>query len=214
MEQPSPADRLHANLAETRRMLDAAAQLAEPLSRAVCVLRDALLSGGKLLCCGNGGSACDASHFTAEIVGRFQLERSGFPAIDLTANHGVVTALINDYPAEQVFAKQVFALGESRDVLIAFSTSGNSRNVLLALEAARRLEMKTIAFLGKGGGACGGLADVEFIAPATVTARVQECHLMLYHTICEALDPVLAAQTTRTLPINPGAPPFPTRRAA
>jgi len=184
---------LNDNLDALAATLDAARSLAAPLDAAGQLLRDALLNGRKLLCCGNGGSACDAAHFTAEIAGRYALERRGFPAVDLTADHSIVTALINDYPPEELFARQVVAQGAAGDVLCVFSTSGASANVVRALEAARAHGMKTVAFLGSGGGACAGRADVELIAPSSVTARVQEVHLVLYHTLCEALDPVLAA---------------------
>lgn len=174
------------------------ALLASPLAEATALIEQSLAatSGGggrgKLLCCGNGGSACDAAHFTAEIAGRYVLERRGFPAIDLTADHSILTALINDYPPEEVFARQVVAQGSPGDVLCGFSTSGNSVNVKLALEAGKSAGLHTVAFLGGDGGVCKNLAEVELIVPSAVTARVQEMHLVLYHTICEALDPVLA----------------------
>ncbi|MEM9418390.1 MAG: SIS domain-containing protein [Planctomycetota bacterium] len=181
------------NLSALAELTQAMPKLGPALRDATAMLEASLTNGGKLLCCGNGGSACDAAHFTAEIAGRYKIERKGFPAIDLTADHSILTALINDYPPEQVFAKQVIAQGTAGDVFVGFTTSGNSQNVKLALDAAKAEGLKTIAFLGKGGGVCKGLADVELIVPSDVTARVQEMHLMLYHTICEALDPVLAA---------------------
>lgn len=187
------AGTLNTNLTALREVAEAARSLANPLAAAGDLLRDALLSGRKLLCCGNGGSACDAAHFTAEIAGRYALERRGFPAIDLTADHSIVTALINDYPPAELFARQVVAQGAPGDVLCVFSTSGTSANVVRAMDAARAHGLKTIAFLGSGGGVCRGLADVELLVPSDVTARVQEVHLVLYHTLCEALDPVLAA---------------------
>ncbi|MEM7626190.1 MAG: SIS domain-containing protein [Planctomycetota bacterium] len=183
---------LAANLRTMTELAGQASALAAPLAEATALIHTALTSGGKLLCCGNGGSACDAAHFTAEIAGRYRLNRRGFPAIDLTANHSTVTALINDYPPEQVFARQVVAQGAGGDVLCGFSTSGDSQNVKLALEAATAGGLHTVAFLGGDGGACRGLADVELVVPNNVTARVQEIHLLLYHTICEVLDPVLA----------------------
>lgn len=184
---------LNQNLQTLRETAELTASLAEPLAAAEALLRESLTTGGKLLCCGNGGSACDAAHFTAEIAGRYLIERRGFPAIDLTADHSILTALINDYPPDEVFARQVVAQGTKGDVLCGFTTSGNSTNVKLALEAAKKQGTHTIAFLGKGGGICKGLADVELIVPSNTTARVQEMHLLLYHTLCEALDPVLAA---------------------
>ncbi|MEX2387373.1 MAG: SIS domain-containing protein, partial [Phycisphaeraceae bacterium] len=149
---PDPAATFRTNLADARDLFAAAEQLAQPLQFAAATLRDALLDGHKLLCCGNGGSAADSAHFAAEIAGRYKLDRPGYPAIDLTAEHALVTALINDYPPEQLFARQVQAHGKPGDVLVAFTTSGNSENVRLALDAARTLNLRTIAFLGKGGG--------------------------------------------------------------
>jgi D-sedoheptulose 7-phosphate isomerase len=190
-----PSERLTTNLVAVAELTGRMPALAGPLDEATRLIERSLVSGGKLLCAGNGGSACDAAHFTAEIAGRYVLERRGFPAIDLTADHSILTALINDYPPEEVFAKQVIAQGSAGDVFVGFTTSGNSENVRLALEAGKAHGLHTVAFLGKGGGKCKGLADVELIVPHRVTARVQEMHLLLYHTLCEALDPVLAEQT-------------------
>ena len=189
------AGRLEHNLSELQAAAEAARRLTGPLAAAGELLRDALLNGCRLLCCGNGGSACDAAHFTAEIAGRYALERPGFPAVDLTADHSILTALINDYDPAEVFARQVVAQGAAGDVLCVFSTSGESANVVRALEVGRSRGLRTLAFLGRGGGACLGLADVELVVPGAdlPTARVQEVHLVLYHTLCEALDPVLAA---------------------
>lgn len=189
----SVRDTLATNLKAMTALAGAMDALAGPLDMATAAIEHALMEGGKLLCCGNGGSACDSAHFTAEIAGRYKIERRGYPAIDLTADHSILTALINDYPPEEVFARQVVAQGSAGDVLCGFTTSGNSENVRRALEAARQRGLATVAFLGKGGGVCKGLADVELLVPSDVTARVQEMHLLLYHTICEALDPVLAA---------------------
>ncbi|MEM9914927.1 MAG: SIS domain-containing protein [Planctomycetota bacterium] len=185
-------DLLAANLKTMAKLTGVMPALSKPLAEATALIETSLLAGGKLLCCGNGGSACDAAHFTAEIAGRYKIERKGYPAIDLTADHSILTALINDYPPEQVFARQVVAQGTAGDVFVGFTTSGDSENVKLAFDVAKAEGLKTIAFLGNGGGACKGLADIELIVPSDVTARVQEMHLMLYHTICEALDPVLA----------------------
>ncbi|MEX0744385.1 MAG: SIS domain-containing protein [Phycisphaeraceae bacterium] len=191
---PDPAAILRTNLAAARELFGELDALAAPMTRAAELLRDALLAGNKLMCCGNGGSAADSAHFTAEIAGRYLVERPGFSAIDLTAEHSLVTALINDYPAEQLFARQVRAHGRRGDVLAAFTTSGNSENVRLALEAARERGVGSIAFLGKGGGRCRGLADAELIIPHDTTARIQEAHLLMYHTLCQWLDPLLAAR--------------------
>jgi len=183
---------LDANISASQQVMSTLITHADALHRATTCIGKALLGGHKLLCCGNGGSACDAAHFTAEIAGRYKIERPGFPAVDLTTNNSLITALINDYPPGEVFARQVDAIGVRGDVLAGFTTSGNSENVRLALQAARDKAIVTIAFLGRDGGTCKGLADIEFIVASDVTARIQEAHLLLYHTICEALDAVLA----------------------
>ena len=182
---------LRANAQAARDVFAALPALSEPLSRAAAAIHQALAGGKKLLACGNGGSAADAAHFTAEFAGRYVRDRRGYPAIDLTGEHSLVTALINDFPAEQLFARQVRALGAPGDVLAAFSTSGNSANVRLALLEAKKIGIHTIAFLGRDGGASKGMADVELIVPSNVTARIQEGHQLLYHTVCEVLDPLL-----------------------
>ena len=177
---------------DLRALLDDAEQYAQPLGKACGLIHRALRGGGKLMACGNGGSAADAAHFTAEFAGRYVLNRRGYPAIDLTADHSLLTALINDYPPAEVFARQVRALGKRGDVLAVFTTSGNSANVKLALDEARQMRIKTVAFLGRDGGVCRGRADVQLIVPGVATARIQELHQLLYHTICETLDPLLA----------------------
>ena len=185
---------LAANLQAARGVQEQLPALAGLLGQAAQTIAGALLNGDKVLCCGNGGSAADCAHFCTEIAGRYRLERRGFPAIDLTANHSLLTALVNDFPPEQVFARQVQALGKSGDVLIAFSTSGNSANVRRAIEAAGSQGLRTIAFLGRGGGGCKGLAGIELIVPSDNTQRIQEAHQLLYHTICDLLDPLLGGR--------------------
>jgi len=194
MSTSDVAAALAGNRQAARELLDAVDALAGPLQQATNLVAHALLAGRKLLCCGNGGSACDSAHLAAEIAGRYRIERPGFPAIDLTANHALLTCLLNDYPPEQLFARQVKALGAAGDVLVAFSTSGRSANVRLALETAKAKGLKTVAFLGGDGGDCRDLADVQLVVPADTTARVQEIHLLLYHTLCDVLDPVLAGK--------------------
>lgn len=189
---PEPHPLLYSNLDATIATMHACRGLAEPVERAADLIGEALLNGRTLLACGNGGSAGDAAHLTSEIANRYVLERRGYPAIDLTADHNALTAVINDYPPRECFARLLRAHGRAGDVLAVFSTSGGSENIRLALEAARDLGITSVAFLGKGGGACRGLANVELIVPGDVTARVQEAHLVLYHTICELLDPRLA----------------------
>ena len=193
MMPPSARKILQGNVHAANLLLDQLDALADPLQRAAAMVLAALTDGRQLLCCGNGGSAADCGHLATEITGRYLLERPGFAAIDLTANHSLVTALVNDYPPQQVFARQVQALGRPKDVLMALSTSGRSVNIQRALEAARANRMSTIALLGCDGGVCKGMADVELIVPSRTTARIQEVHLLLCHTIWDLIDPVLAA---------------------
>ena len=152
----------------------------------------ALLSGHKLLACGNGGSAADASHLTTEFVARYDRERRGYPAISLAAHGGDLTAISNDYSFADLFARQVQAFGLPGDVLTVFTTSGKSENVLRALMAAKEMGVKTIAFLGRDGGKCAGLANVELLVGGQSTARIQEGHKFLLHTICELVEEQLS----------------------
>ena len=178
-----------------RRTIDANVALhervkagADAVVRAAEVIRAALAAGRKVLAFGNGGSAADAQHLTTELVGRFQKERAGFPAIALTADTSLLTSLANDYGFEQVFARQVEALGEAGDVAVAISTSGLSPNVVAALAAARKLGLQTIAMTGRDGGEAGRLAEVHINVPDDCTARVQEVHITLIHAICEIVE--------------------------
>ena len=152
-----------------------------------------LLSGGKLLACGNGGSAADASHLTTEFVCRFVKDRRPYPAVSLATHGGDLTAIGNDYGFDDIFSRQVEAFGLKGDVLCAFTTSGQSNNVRNALLAAKKCGVTSIAFLGRDGGPCTGLADIELLVPATVTARIQEGHKLLLHTICEMVEVDLQA---------------------
>lgn len=148
-----------------------------------------LTSGCKLLACGNGGSAADAGHLTTEIVCRFCDDRNPYPAICLNALGSDLTAIGNDYGFEEIFARQVHAFGKAGDVLIVFTTSGNSQNIVRALEEAKKRGVFSIAFLGKGGGKCKDLADIDIIVPGTkTTARIQEVHHFLLHVICEGVE--------------------------
>ena len=151
----------------------------------------ALQAGSKLLLCGNGGSAADSAHIATEFTCRFQDDRRPYPAIGLSVDGGLLTAIGNDYAFQEIFSRQVRAYGKPGDVLVALTTSGKSRNVLSAIEEARRLGVKTIALLGKGGGFTKGAADLEIIVPGTVTARIQEAHKFLLHVICELVEPGL-----------------------
>ena len=172
----------------------AAIELPPVLERAVAVMHECLRGGRKVLACGNGGSAADAQHLVAELVGRFRAERRALPAIALSADTAILTAVGNDYGYERVFARQIEALAQAGDVLLAFSTSGNSPNVLRAAEGARTLGCKVVAFTGAGGGALAAQADLLVRAPSTVVARIQEMHTLCIHVICEALDALLGAQ--------------------
>lgn len=158
------------------------------VARATDVLHDAFAAGGKLLAFGNGGSSADAQHLTAELVGRFSVERRPLPAIALTANQAILTAWSNDYSFDDVFARQVEALGHPGDVALGISTSGASANVLNALKRARDRGLRTIGLTGAGGGRMQDHCDILLRAPVTGTARIQEVHLVTYHAICAALE--------------------------
>ena len=175
----------------------AAAALAAPIARAVELMVASLKSGGKILACGNGGSAGDCQHFAAELVGRFERERPGLAAIALTTDTSILTAIANDYDYSQVFAKQVQALGQPGDVLLAISTSGNSANVIAAIEAARRRGMRVVALSGRNGGAIHellGADEIELCVPADRTARIQEVHLLVVHCLCDGIDCLLLGE--------------------
>jgi len=164
------------------------ATMTETIAETVVLLSDALGSGNKLLVMGNGGSAADAQHFAAEIIGRFKLERAALPAIALTTDSSVLTAIGNDYGFDAVFSRQVEGLGRPGDVVFGISTSGNSPNVLAALAKARELGCKTVALLGRDGGSIKSVADLALIVPCTDTPRIQEGHLTIIHIICDLLE--------------------------
>lgn len=152
------------------------------------LLYEKLLEGGVLYTAGNGGSAAEAQHLTAEFIGRFRRERRPFPAMALTAESSAVTAIGNDYSFDEIFARQITALGKPNDVFIALTTSGNSPNIIQALHAAKKKGVATIGLLGKGGGKAKGIADIDIIIPSDATARIQEVHLLVIHAVCEAFD--------------------------
>ena len=171
-----------------------AEQLAEPTARAAALLLDSLMADGKILVCGNGGSAADAQHFAAELTGRFEKERMPLGAIALTTDTSALTAIGNDYAFDQIFARQVSALGRPGDVLVAISTSGNSGNVLAAIEAAREQGMSVVALTGRDGGKIAGVlaeGDVLLNVPHQRTARIQEIHILLIHALCDHIDTAL-----------------------
>ena len=166
-------------------------RLVPAISRAGTAFAECLRQGGKILSCGNGGSAGDAQHFSAELLNRFERERPGLAAVALTTDSSTLTAIANDYAYEQVFSKQVRALGRRGDVLLAISTSGNSPNVVEAIRAAHEQQMRVVALTGRDGGQMAGLLaaeDVEIRVPAQRTSRVQEVHLVVIHCLCDAVD--------------------------
>ncbi len=176
---------------------DSADVLAPAIAQASASITDCLLADGKVLACGNGGSASDAQHFAAELVGRFERERPELPALSLATDTSLLTAVANDYAFEQVFAKQVRALGASGDVLLAISTSGNSANVVAAIVAAHDRGMRIVALTGKGGGEVGRILqerDVHICVPHERTARIQEVHLLTIHCLCDAIDNTLLGE--------------------
>ena len=166
-------------------------ELGETITDAAQMLVDALLAQGKILSCGNGGSAADAQHFSSELINRFETERPSLPAIALTTDSSTITSIANDYHYAEIFSKQVLALGHDKDVLLAISTSGNSPNVIKAIQAAHERDMHVIAFTGKDGGELAGelrKGDIELRVPSDRTAYIQEVHLMLIHCLCDLID--------------------------
>jgi len=180
-----------------RVMAAAALSLPDTVARIACELHDCFERGNKLLACGNGGSASDAEHFVAELVGRYQDERRGLPAITLVAGSATITALSNDYGYERVFARQVEALARPGDVFLGISTSGKSANVVAAAQAARTIGCHVIAFTGAATGPLAAQADLTLAAPSAITARVQEVHSLCIHAICEAVDGLVRGSGVR-----------------
>jgi len=188
-----PVASARAQLAESARLkLWLAENLAERLAAAARLVAEALKGGNKVMFCGNGGSAADSQHLAAELVGRYRRNRPGLAALALTADTSALTAIGNDFGFEEVFSRQVEALGRPGDVLIAISTSGRSPNVLRAVEAARARGLKTIGLAGRDGGPLAALADVALVVPSADTARIQECHLTLGHVLCDLVEAELA----------------------
>lgn len=176
------------SLEAARQTLDALQALEEPLLRASGRVLEALTGGGKLMLCGNGGSASDAAHIACEFPCRFLGDRRPYPAMALGVDGGLLTAIGNDYEFEDIFARQVHAFGRAGDVLIGISSSGKSRNILSALVEARRRDIFTVALLGRDGGFTKGAADVEIIVPGDSTARIQEAQKFLLHVLCEIVE--------------------------
>lgn len=174
--------------AELRRLAELIEQASSQLDELAHWTAGLILNGARLLVCGNGGSAAESQHFATELVGRYQAERRPLPAIALPADGALLTCIANDYSTEQIFARQVRGLGQPGDLLVGLSTSGNSRNVLAAVEAARDGGLHTLALLGRGGGLIAGKAEREWIVPSCSTARIQEAHLVFIHLVCDHLD--------------------------
>jgi D-sedoheptulose 7-phosphate isomerase len=173
-------------------------ELAQPLSAAVDLLFGTLANDGKILACGNGGSAADAQHFIAELVGRFERDRLPLAGITLNTDTSILTAVGNDYGFDSIFERQVNALGRPGDVLVAISTSGNSPNIIRSIEAAHDREMSVIALTGKGGGKINELlqeTDIHLCVPHDRTMRIQEVHIMLLHALCDGIDALLLGDT-------------------
>lgn len=176
---------------------EAASVLVEPISRALDRMVRCLLANGKIMACGNGGSAADSQHFAAELLNRFERERPGLAAIALTTDTSTLTSIANDYDYVQVFAKQVRALGQPGDVLLAISTSGQSENVIEAIQAAHEREIDVVALTGRDGGRIGALlgdTDVHVCVPVMRTARIQEVHLLVLHCLCDGIDVALLGE--------------------
>jgi D-sedoheptulose 7-phosphate isomerase len=170
---------------------EAMARLGEIIEIAGVRLAQCLLSDGKILCCGNGGSAAQAQHFSSEMLNRFERERPGLPAVALTCDTSTLTSIANDYRFDDVFAKQIRALGHSNDVLIVYTTSGNSMSILSAITAAHDRDMSVLALTGRDGGALAPLlldSDIEIRVPSETTARIQEVHLLITHCLCDLID--------------------------
>lgn len=188
-------ERIQVHFEQSARLkLDTAALLAVPISRAADCILQCVMSDGKVLACGNGGSAADSQHFASGMVNRFEQERPGLAAIALTTDTSTLTSIANDYAYNQVFARQVSALGHPGDVLLAISTSGNSESVVRAAQAARERDMSVIALTGRDGGNLAeqmGDSDILICVPADNTARIQEVHLLTIHCLCDAVDSVL-----------------------
>ena len=193
-----PATRVREHFAESIATKQAAVDvISESIAVAGQLMAQSLLDDGKILSCGNGGSAGDAQHFSSELLNRFERERPGLPAMALTTDASTITAISNDYAYEEIFSKQVRALGKPQDVLLGISTSGNSENVCRAITAAHERGMKVVALSGRDGGRMADMfeeGDVEIRVPATRTARIQEVHLVCIHALCDLIDTALLGE--------------------
>jgi D-sedoheptulose 7-phosphate isomerase len=195
-----PVQRVLENFDESIQLKTEARELlAPPVAAAAELMTNCLLNDGKVLSCGNGGSAADAQHFSSEMMNRFEVERPGLPAIALTTDTSTITSIANDYQFADIFSRQVRALGQPGDILLGISTSGDSPNVVHAVDAAHDREMRVIALTGREGGQLADLmqeSDIEIRVPSWSTARIQEVHLMIIHSICDLIDRRLLGQET------------------
>jgi D-sedoheptulose 7-phosphate isomerase len=196
-----PIQRVRDNFNESIKLKTEAVEVLAPLiSSAAAMMAASLLQERKILSCGNGGSAADAQHFSAEMLNRFEMERPGLPAIALTTDTSTLTSIANDYQFADIFSKQIRALGQPGDILLAISTSGASHNIIHAIDAAHDRSMHVIALTGKEGGEVANLmqeGDIEIRVPGWNTARIQEVHLMIIHSLCDLIDRQLLGQEAR-----------------
>ncbi len=169
-------------------------KLIETVSKIIDEIVSALKRGRKILLCGNGGSAADAQHFAAELVGKFRKIRKALSAVSLTVNTSILTSIGNDFSFDDVFKRQVEAIGKEGDILIAISTSGNSKNVIEAVEQAKKMGIFTIGFTGKDGGKLAEICDIVVKVPSSSTPRIQEMHITLFHAICGIVEEIITAQ--------------------
>ena len=191
LEREDMDERVRRHFEESIATKQASIELAPAIAAAAASMTRSLLEDGKILSCGNGGSAADAQHFSSELLNRFELERPGLPALALTTDSSTLTSIGNDYAFVEIFAKQVRALGQPTDVLLAISTSGNSENIVRAIRAAHERGLRVVALTGRDGGAIAGTlrdGDIEIRVPATRTCRIQEVHLLAIHCLCDLID--------------------------
>ena len=180
---------VQADIAAHQQAVDCVAALEDQLIEAANLVANTFANNGRVFVCGNGGSASDAQHFAAELTGRYQMDRPGYPAIALTTDCSALTSIGNDYGFEEIFARQIQAQSQAGDLLVAISTSGNSANVIRAVDYARQHDIRTIGLLGRDGGKMAGMVDIALTINVDSTARVQEAHILMLHIICEAFEP-------------------------
>ena len=180
---------IQADIAAHRQAVDCVAALENQLQEVAEIVAQTFVQGGQVFVCGNGGSAADAQHFAAELTGRYQMDRPGYPATALTTDSSALTSIGNDYGFEEIFARQLQALSHSGDLLVAISTSGNSANVIRAVEYAKNNDVRSIGLLGRDGGKLADMVDSALTINVDSTARIQEAHILMLHIICEAFEP-------------------------